>query len=921
MSKRPTNAITSASDYSVVSTAQLLDSTALLERQLFLGCCLFFVLLCAHALVRGRRQRLTAAPADGLEAALTPAREASCLALILLAALLTRTLGWDQPINAPHWFSQATPLYVAEALQHGHLWEQWLKLLQTFQLTRPHESAVMMPVATAFQIVLGPSIHLPVLVGAFWGVLSIFLAWLVGRTFCGHLFGLLFAAFLTASPLHLTWSRIGGIPIGAVAHVLLVLYCGYRAGARQSMAWALVTGLVAWASLYQYYAARVAIPLSALVLWAGLRRSRASALRTVAVLACLIVTLCALYMVLSGLTNQTILWPRYAGYTGNKGERNLIEIFTSNFDSWSRELHNTPVKYFLRHRTAMVPAGTPFTWGAQFGGLCFAPVGALGCIGLVYALLRFKREYPWLLLTATGFALPFLSFSTARRFLIFDLAWCALASHGVLAVLASRIWRGVPRAVVGIFLGLFLLGLTAWSFGTMLLLNARLPGSYGASLPFGESGFADGLTCLRCLRAGHEWQSEIERNAFVVLFDTDEQRENRTSPGGLPLYGKLGALAGGRAHNFIDFYSVMQNFDREPPLGGQFLYPQGTDSASYLIARITEAAPATIIWHFEQPTQWEHWLAARLEAAGGVLERFTTPLSDTRGLRVRTSWKDREQAFAVIRRLSDTELADDADRLGMQKITVLPGQPPLVDLTPVDTTSAPGIPTWAVISPFLVAYGAHQFPHAYAVGLAIDRGGPGDPEVLRILTRTGQEIVRQIPLGEPARSSQVRPGPVGFDCAAWIASRWWVVDPVAGVVGNNGDVSWLPRAPWVGIARGPGQEVVLASADQYLHVFDVAEQREIRRFPARVWPSRRVWFGDCSPIVAGDGWYATLNHMTSLLTVYNRNGELVGSTRLDRVVGFGPHRVHALAATGPYLGVIGLLDTSLTVLRITLAGS
>jgi hypothetical protein len=83
-----------------------------------------------------------------------------------------------------------------------------------------------------------------------------------------------------------------------------------------------------------------------------------------------------------------------------------------------------------------------------------------------------------------------------------------------------------------------------------------------------------------------------------VLFDTDPMRENRTTPGGLPLHGKLAALAAGREENFIEFYPLVRNFDVEPPLIGAVFDAKATDFASYLIERIEAARPDEIVWHF-----------------------------------------------------------------------------------------------------------------------------------------------------------------------------------------------------------------------------------------------------------------------------------------------------------------------------------
>src|SRR5437879_5439547 len=82
---------------------------------------------------------------------------------------------------------------------------------------------------------------------------------------------LLMAGLVAASPLQLVWSRLGGLYIASVPHVLLVIWVSWEAGRRRSVLLAIVAGLAAWASLYYYYAARVAIPLGLIALLAGAR--------------------------------------------------------------------------------------------------------------------------------------------------------------------------------------------------------------------------------------------------------------------------------------------------------------------------------------------------------------------------------------------------------------------------------------------------------------------------------------------------------------------------------------------------------------------------------------------------------------------------------------------------------------------------
>src|SRR5262249_44307501 len=152
--------------------------------------------------------------------------------------------------------------------------------------------------------------------------------------------------------------------------------------------------------------------------------------------------------------------------------------------------------------------------------------------------------------------------------------------------------------------------------------------------------------CLRCDAAAHEWQDLIAHGDAVVLFDTDLGREDRTSPGGLEMYGKLAALAAGRPRAFVDFYAVMRGVDIEPPDAGPLYDPGKVDFATYLVDALEAVAPTTVVWQFERPTQWERWFADRLVAAGGERRLYATPLSVAPGIRVRTAWSVREPVVA-----------------------------------------------------------------------------------------------------------------------------------------------------------------------------------------------------------------------------------------------------------------------------------
>jgi hypothetical protein len=384
---------------------------------------------------------------------------------------------------------------------------------------------------------------------------------------------------------------------------------------------AAVAGLVAWASVYHYYAARLALPLAILGLIAGATATRQRPARTLALLAAGGLSLTAAFLALAHDVSWSAFWPEYLGYVGNRGTPDVIGIAHEMIQALRSELPHALWLYFWRDRTLTAPADGLALGRPDVGGLGLLPVAALGIIGLVVAVRHPRRDLVWLALPALGLLVPCFSKSTARRFLAFDVGWCALAALGLVAILeAVRLGRA-HRATLSTLLGL---GLAVYAFVLLLVLDARIPPYYFSVIPFGESGFSDGMTCRACSRRAETWQREIASGAFVVLFDNDPYRENPTSPGGLPVYGKIAALAAGRPERFVEYYSLVTNADAQPPRAGP-IHDPALDEVSYLTTRLDEARPDVIRWHFAQPTQWERWLADRLVEAGGELHVLDDP--------------------------------------------------------------------------------------------------------------------------------------------------------------------------------------------------------------------------------------------------------------------------------------------------------
>jgi hypothetical protein len=590
---------------------------------------------------------------------------------------------------------------------------------------------------------------------------------------------------------------------------------------------------------------------------------------------------------------------------GNKGERTALELVNQNVDTWKRQAPVAFRRYFRADRAQWESPSTP-PWGMQVGGLCLAPVAVLGFLGLAHAFRRPGRGGPWVLLAILGFAVPVMSVPTARRFLTLDLAWCALAADGFLLLLHSRLARRLSAPLVAGVAVLVLVTMAGWAFATVLVLNGVLTPRHRQLIPFGESGFGDGMTCFRCLQAAYEWQNEIAQQRLVVLFDTDVEREDATCPGGLEIYGRVAALSAGRPENFVEFYSVMRNVHQPPPWVGRYFDAATTDAPTYLMQLVEAARPGTIVWHFERPTQWERWLAEQLVNAGGELMEFQSPLSATPAIQVRTEWSRRQAAYRLLLQFRGRD--QDCPVLETTGRARYPF--PVLHIA-ASTGAADGTaPEWIVGSWYTVAFRTWSFEDGMPIGSS------ADASTFHVLSRHGVDRVHDLTSGtkKDVQSVWTRE-PHGLDCAIRIGSHWWVLDPTTGTLTTSDPGgARVPSGRWIGITRDGADHLVLASADQLIAVFDVATWTELLRFPAVVSPSRRAVTNECSPVVAGDGWYATFNHLRSLLTVYDGMGGEVGTRDLGKLMGLGEGNnwISAVAANGPYLSV-GYVDNVVTV--------
>ena len=412
----------------------------------------------------------------------------------------------------------------------------------------------------------------------------------------------------------------------------------------------------------------------------------------------------------------------------------------------------------------------------------------------------------------------------------------AFATLGLLALVGARpLARLSGRVRWSLVAGVPALA-GAWTVFVLLVLWRAMPWQQ-APIPFGESGFNDGLTCLGCIDSGRQWRDDMAGGALVVSFDTDIDRENSTSPAGLLVYPKIAALEVGHPERFLHFYSVLRNVELEHPYIHQLFDGQRQDPMTVIAERIEAVKPTEIVWTFSQPTLWERTLAARLAAAGGTMRVPPLPpvnsLSMVRpggALEVRTPWAQRQAALAALRAQVGPPPPPVSD--GCARVSVADkwtGALQVLLLADVGKHNLRGLPDWLVGGWYEVRMqGSDTTLRQVHEPVAVARRAAGGFDVL---AHWGAIVDGGTPPAPPRMLPLPAGTKIGRGCARWAHDTWWLVDPVVSGLSAVPPPPWpLPPGEWIGVAALDADHLVLASADEHVQVLDLRSGDTVASF-------------------------------------------------------------------------------------------
>lgn len=783
------------------------------------------------------------------------------LGLGLIAGSLFRFADSNFALTAPFYFTQKLPIRLDEGMWVQDPLGAWLALFGNTQVHVAHESALYAGLAFAASRVTGFSTHLPHILGCCIGLSSIPLAWCVGMQIGGRRYAGLFAFLTAVSPLQIQWARIGGVSSLTVAYAYLVFCIGLAAGKRNNLLLTSLTAILSFGILYLHFGARPLLALAPVAIVAGACIQEHTCTRKrLAMHACVYVALfVAAAAIQETLTTGALeIWPRYSSYFGGRGEQSVRDLWFSLWFSIHTNLEQTLRLYFIDGRTNT----TPWNWGVQYGGLTSVAILIFGGCGLLAGLWNLKRYWFLYVWAAAGLCVVVLSLPTARRYLLFDTAWCALAALGVLQIESLlRNWSKITARgsiqltnAVTVVVGL-------WSGGSVVVLNYAMPDGV-ASISYADGLLYDGRSCRWCYKQGLRWTDQMRRGGAVVLVDSDLTRENPTSPAGLWLNLEIASHLSAKPGYALNLLPEIKKSMTE---GG---YEDVFQSTRSIADRLEATGAKEVVWHFQNPTPWEHRLANLLSERGGVRVDIPTPLGDGRSFQIITPRLSRSSLIEMVEIFLGADQASTAPldvmpavRFTLQAID-LPSSILADSRSTIFSISSQRFTSTALGEVFNKGFMAMTLRGQSALGLDSDG-------YVRAISSQAHDYGREI---TPPEGS-----PIGSRCAVGYRKSWAAIDPRSGLgFGELFSDGTLPQRTWMAIGKNEQKsEIAVASTNGELWLVDEA-RRSVRSFSMQVLPSYGLSSRECPELLIADTWLGAYSSLTGVLRTYDFSGHPLG---------------------------------------------
>jgi len=278
-------------------------------------------------------------------------------------------------------------------------------------------------------------------------------------------------------------------------------------------------------------------------------------------------------------------------------------------------------------------------------------------------------------------------------------------------------------------------------------------------------------------------------------------------------------------------------------------------------------------------------------------------------IRVETPWERRGDAFAALRALVDP--APPPSCMHLERVARRGHRGWTLLLAPMNA-ARDGSPEWAIGSWHDTDVWGRKLSTPGVIGMQCGDGSDGTRRVDLVDTWGNSSAWTE----DGAQHDAPRapgPRPLGRGCVALQDGQWWVVDAVAGTLWIPGDRATELHLGAVGITQ-MGDHLLVATADQKVHVLDAAKREIVRSFPATIVPASRFDFGECATLAAGRDWVASLDSLRGILHVYDASGAPLGRVSLPQAVGTSAGALHTIRGAGEYLGVGH--DLEVTTLRV-----